>query len=47
MFYLQAGQIYEALGEKAEALKCYETIKNEYPQSIQRQDIDKYIERVK
>lgn len=47
LFYLQAGQIYEALGNKAEALKCYETIKNEYPQSIQRQDIDKYIERVK
>ena len=47
LFYLQAGQIYEALGDKAEALKCYETIKNEYPQSIQRQDIDKYIERVK
>lgn len=47
LFYLQAGQIYESLGNKAEALECYETIKNEYPQSMQRQDIDKYIERVK
>ncbi len=47
LFYLQAGQIYESLGNKDEALKCYETIKNEYPQSMQRQDIDKYIERVK
>lgn len=47
LFYLQAGQIYESLGNKDEALKCYETIKNDYPQSMQRQDIDKYIERVK
>lgn len=47
LFYLQAGQIYESLGNKDEALECYETIKNDYPQSMQRQDIDKYIERVK
>ena len=47
LFYLQAGQIYESLGNKDKALKCYEIIKNDYPQSMQRQDIDKYIERVK
>ena len=47
LFYLQAGQIFEALGDKAKALDCYETIKNDYPQSFQRQDIDKYIERLK
>lgn len=47
LFYLQAGQIYEALGNNSEALECYETIKDEYPKSVQRQDIDKYIERVK
>lgn len=47
LFYLQAGQIYESLGNKDEALKCYEIIKNDYPQSMQRQDIDKYIERLK
>jgi tetratricopeptide (TPR) repeat protein len=47
LFYQQAGQIYESLGNKDKALECYETIKNEYPQSMQRQDIDKYIERVK
>ena len=47
LFYLQAGQIYESLGNKDEALECYETIKNDYPQSMQRQDIDKYIERLK
>ena len=47
LFYLQAGQIFEALGDKTKALDCYETIKNDYPQSFQRQDIDKYIERLK
>lgn len=47
LFYLQAGQLYESLGNKAEALECYETIKSDYPQSMQSQDIDKYIERVK
>ena len=47
LFYQQAGQIYESLGNKDKALECYETIKNEYPQSMQRQDIDKYIERLK
>ena len=47
LFYLQAGQIYESLGDKSNAMDCYETIKNDYPQSLQRQDIDKYIERLK
>lgn len=47
LYYLQAGQLFEAIGQKNKALECYETIKNEYPQSVQRQDIDKYIERVK
>lgn len=47
LFYLQAGQVYEALGDKAKALDCYETVKSDYPQSLQSQDIDKYIERLK
>lgn len=47
LFYLQAGQLFEALGNKDKALKCYETIKNDYPQSFQCNDIDKYIERLK
>ncbi|MCM1514991.1 MAG: tetratricopeptide repeat protein [Paraprevotella sp.] len=47
LYYLQAGQIYEALGNKDKALDCYETIKSDYPQSVQSQDIDKYIERLK
>ena len=47
LFYLQAGQIFESLGKNSDALKCYETIKNNYPQSMQSNDIDKYIERIK
>lgn len=47
LFYLQAGQIYESLGNKDKAMNCYETIKNNYPQSLQRPEIDKYIERLK
>ncbi len=47
LYYLQAGQIYEALGNTSKALDCYETIKSGYPQSVQAQDISKYIERVK
>ena len=47
LFYLQAGQLFEALGNKDKALECYETIKNDYAQSFQRNDIDKYIERLK
>lgn len=47
LYYLQAGQIYEALGNKDKAMDCYKTIKSAYPQSVQSQDIDKYIERLK
>lgn len=47
LYYLQAGQIYESLGNNSKALDCYETIKSDYSQSMQAQDIDKYIERLK
>ncbi len=47
LYYLQAGQLFEALDKKDDALECYETIKSDYPQSMQAQEIDKYIERVK
>ena len=47
LYYLQAGQIYEALGNSSKALECYESNKSDYPQSMQAQDIDKYIERLK
>lgn len=46
-YLIQAGQIYEKLGKKADALKAYKEIKDKYYASMQAMDIDKYIERVK
>lgn len=46
-YLIQAGQIYEKLGKKTDALKAYELIKDKYYGSMQAMDIDKYIERVK
>ena len=46
-YLLKAGVVYEQLGDNAAALKCYETIKDQYPQSIEGYDIDKYISRIK
>lgn len=47
MYYVQAGQLYAAEGEKDKALKCFETVKSKYAQSYAAQEIDKYIESVK
>lgn len=46
-YLIQAGQIYEKLGKKGDALKAYQEIKTKYYLSNQANDIDKYIERVK
>lgn len=46
-YLLKAGVTYEELGKPEKALACYETIKDQYPQSIEGYDIDKYINRVK
>jgi tetratricopeptide (TPR) repeat protein len=46
-YLIQAGQIYEKLGKKADALKVYQEVKNKYYGSTQSMDIDRYIERVK
>jgi len=46
-FLIQAGQILESQGKKAEALKLYMEIKEKYFQSMQYQTIDEYIERAK
>lgn len=46
-YLIQAGQIYEKLGKKVDALKAYQEIKTKYYLSNQANDIDKYIERVK
>ena len=44
-FLIQAGEILESQGKKAEALKLYKQIKEKYVASMQYQTIDKYIER--
>ena len=47
IFLLKAGEIHELNGNFAEALKAYERIKNEYPESTEGNTIEKYIARVK
>jgi hypothetical protein len=44
---MKAGPIYELQQTYGEALKLYERIKNEYPESTEGSTIDKYIARVK
>ncbi len=46
-YLVQAGQIYEKLGQKADALNVYQEVKDKYYGSAQAMDIDRYIERVK
>ena len=46
-FLIQAGEILESQGKKAEALKLYQEVKDKYFNSMQYQTIDAYIERVK
>ncbi len=45
IYLLQAGEIYEKLGKKDDAVKAYKLIKEKYFNSMQAGDIDKYIER--
>lgn len=44
-FLIQAGEILESQGKKAEALELYKQVKEKYIYSMQYQTIDKYIER--
>jgi len=46
-FLIQAGEILESQGKKAEALQLYQQVKDKYFNSMQYQTIDAYIERVK
>ena len=46
-FLIQAGEILESQGNKVEALKLYQQVKDKYYNSMQYQTIDAYIERVK
>ncbi len=47
VFLMKAGELYETTGKYAEALKIYERIQNEYPESTEGTSIEKYIARVK
>ncbi|MBR2229329.1 MAG: tetratricopeptide repeat protein [Prevotella sp.] len=44
-FLIQAGEILESQGKKADALKLYQTVKDKYFNSMAYQTIDAYIER--
>lgn len=46
IFLIQAGEILESQGKKADALELYQQVKDKYYQSMAAQTIDKYIERV-
>ena len=45
-YLLKAGVVCEELGDKDKALSFYKKIKDQYPQSIEGYDIDKYITRI-
>ena len=47
LFLMKAGELYELKGKYSEALKVYERIENQYPESTEGKSIDKYIARVK
>ena len=45
-YLLKAGVAYEELGEDDKALVCYKRIQNNWPNSVEGYDIDKYISRI-
>jgi tetratricopeptide (TPR) repeat protein len=47
LFLMKAGEIYELNNNFSEAIKVYERIQKEYPESNEGLSIDKYIARVK
>lgn len=44
-YLMKAAAAYEALGDYAKALEAYQTVRNDYPMSVEAMDIDKYIAR--
>ena len=47
LFLMKAGELYEMTGKYSDALKVYQRIKDEYPESTEGSTIEKYIARVK
>ena len=45
-YLLKAGVTYEEIGNADKALACYNRIKENWPQSVEGYDIDKYISRI-
>ena len=45
-YLLKAGAVAEELGDNAKALSFYKKIKDQYPQSMEGYDVDKYIGRI-
>ena len=45
-YLLKAGVTYEEMGQDEKALSMYKKIKDQYPQSMEGYDIDKYISRI-
>jgi hypothetical protein len=43
---MKAGMVYEELGKYNRALEAYENIKEDYPESTEGRQIEKYIARV-
>lgn len=46
-YLLKAGIVYEEMGNKDEAVKAYQRIKDNYPQTYEGFEIDKYLSRIK
>ncbi len=44
-YLLKAGLLYEEKGDKENAVKMYQEIKDKYPQSVEGFEVDKYISR--
>jgi tetratricopeptide (TPR) repeat protein len=47
LFLMKAAELYELTGKYSDALKVYERIESDYPESTEGSTIDKYISRVK
>lgn len=47
LFLMKAGELYELKGDYREALKVYERIEKEFPESTEGSTIEKYITRAK
>ena len=45
-YLLKAGATAEKLGETEKALSYYKKVKDQYPQSMEGYDVDKYIGRI-